>query len=131
MTSPISPQRLAACRPSSTTRAIDPPRPRRERLSRDAASSSSAGPSTRIAWTRRELLALARGARRLFIKIGPDIVRFDRAQKPLTEDQVVTLLVHDDGLMRVPVLVQDDLLVRGYTDELYREALDAREPAEG
>ena len=26
--------------------------------------------------------------------------------------------------MRVPVLVQCDLLVRGYTEELYREALD-------
>jgi hypothetical protein len=30
--------------------------------------------------------------------------------------------------MRVPVLVRDDLLVRGYTEELYREALDGREP---
>jgi hypothetical protein len=31
--------------------------------------------------------------------------------------------VHEDGFMRVPVLVLDDLLVRGYTDELYAEAL--------
>jgi hypothetical protein len=30
--------------------------------------------------------------------------------------------------MRVPVLVRDDFLVRGYTEELYREALDGREP---
>lgn len=29
--------------------------------------------------------------------------------------------------MRVPVLVWGDLLVRGYTEELYREALDGRE----
>ena len=73
-------------------------------------------------------LALARGARRLFIKVGPDIVRFDHAQTPLTEEQALAYLVHDDGLMRVPVLVWDDLLVRGYTEALYREALDGREP---
>ena len=73
-------------------------------------------------------LALARGARRLFIKVGPDIVRFDHAHNPLAEDKALAYLVHDDGLMRVPVLVWDDLLVRGYTEELYREALDEREP---
>ena len=52
------------------------------------------------------------------------IVRFDHAHNPLAEDQALAYLVHDDGLMRVPVLVWDDLLVRGYTEELYREALD-------
>ena len=76
-------------------------------------------------------LALARGARRLFIKVGPDIVRFDHAKNPLAEDQALAYLVHDDGLMRVPVLVWDNLLVRGYTEELYREALDGGEPSRG
>ncbi len=33
--------------------------------------------------------------------------------------------------MRVPVLVCDDLLVRGFTEELYREALDGRDTANG
>ncbi len=76
-------------------------------------------------------LALARGARRLLIKVGSDVVRFDRARDPLSEGQAKTYLVHDDGLMRVPVLVCDDLLVRGYTEELYREALDGGDPAKG
>jgi hypothetical protein len=31
--------------------------------------------------------------------------------------------VHDDGFLRVPVLLIGDVLVRGYTDALYREAL--------
>jgi hypothetical protein len=31
--------------------------------------------------------------------------------------------VHADGFLRVPVLVLGDVLVRGYTEELYREAL--------
>jgi len=30
-------------------------------------------------------------------------------------------LVHEDGFMRVPVLVTADLLVRGYTEPLYQE----------
>jgi len=76
-------------------------------------------------------LDLARAARRLLIKAGSDIVRFDRLHDPLTENQARAYLVHDDGLMRVPVLVCDDLLVRGYTEELYREALDHQQSATG
>jgi hypothetical protein len=33
--------------------------------------------------------------------------------------------------MRIPVLVWDDLLVRGYTEALYEEALASRAPAAG
>jgi arsenate reductase-like glutaredoxin family protein len=58
------------------------------------------------------------------IKAGQDIVRFDRAQNPLSDAEGLGYLVHDDGLLRVPVLIHDDLLVRGYTEELYHEALD-------
>ena len=37
-------------------------------------------------------------------------------------------LLHDDGFLRVPVLVLDDLIVRGFTEDLYREALGADSP---
>lgn len=37
-------------------------------------------------------------------------------------------LVHEDGFMRVPVLLLGDLLVRGYTEALYAEALGAGQP---
>ena len=73
-------------------------------------------------------LALADSARRLFVKVGSAIVHVDRARAPLTEDEVLSYLVHGDGLLRVPVLIRGDLLVRGYTEELYREALDAQDP---
>ncbi len=76
-------------------------------------------------------LALARGARRFFIKAGQEVLHFDASANPLTEALAATYLVHDDGLMRVPVLVWDDLLIRGYTEELYREALDAPATAQG
>lgn len=41
----------------------------------------------------------------------------------MTEQEMATYLVHEDGWMRVPVLVDGGLLVRGFTDELYRRAL--------
>ena len=68
-------------------------------------------------------LALARRARRLVVKVGADTLRFDEATAPITEEQVRSHLVHADGFLRVPVLVLGDLLVRGYTEEIYREAL--------
>jgi len=76
-------------------------------------------------------LALARAARRLLIKAGQETVRFDAARHPVSEAEALRYLVHDDGLMRIPVLVWGDLLVRGYTEELYREALDVRPATEG
>jgi len=64
-------------------------------------------------------LALARGSRRLLAKSGADIVRL---MAP-TDDEVIKYLLHEDGFLRVPVLVLGDLLVRGFTEDLYREAL--------
>lgn len=76
-------------------------------------------------------LALARAARHLLIKAGQETVRFDAARHPVSETEALRYLVHDDGLMRIPVLVWGDLLVRGYTEELYREALDVKPATEG
>ena len=70
---------------------------------------------------RAATLALARSARRTLVKAGDTIVRLDG---PLTDADAAKHLVHADGFLRVPVLVIGDMLVRGYTDALYREALD-------
>ena len=69
---------------------------------------------------RAATLVLARGARRLLAKSGPAIVRLTA---PLSDAVLAEYLVHQDGFLRVPVLVLGDVLVRGYTEELYREAL--------
>jgi hypothetical protein len=37
----------------------------------------------------------------------------------------LTHLHQGEGFLRVPVLVVGDLLVRGYTEDLYREALES------
>ena len=73
---------------------------------------------------RQATLALARRARRLLVKVGSDIVRFGADRPPITEAAILAHLVHEDGLMRVPVLVLGDLVVRGFTEALYGEALD-------
>jgi len=69
---------------------------------------------------RAATLALARDARRLLVKSGDGVLRLDA---PLADADIVRHLVHEDGFLRVPVLVLDDVLVRGYTEELYRAAL--------
>ena len=73
--------------------------------------------------TRDGTLDLARAARRFLVKTGSGIVRLDRTVGPVSDAEALRLLLHEDELLRVPVLVRGDLLVRGFTDELYREAL--------
>ena len=74
-------------------------------------------------------LAIARRARRLLIKAGADVVRLDADCDPLDDAGAERYLVHEDGFMRVPVLILGDLLVRGYTEALYAEALGAPTPS--
>jgi hypothetical protein len=69
---------------------------------------------------RAATLALANGARTLLVKSGDGVLRVDG---PLSDDVIARHLVHEDGFLRVPVLVLGDVLVRGYTEALYREAL--------
>ena len=75
---------------------------------------------------RAAALRLARGARRFLIKAGAGFVQRDADREPVSEAQALEWLLHEDGLLRVPVLVWGDMLVRGYTDELYEQALSHR-----
>ena len=77
---------------------------------------------------RDSALRLARGATRFLVKTGAGFVRRDAVEEPVSDAQALDWLLHEDGLLRVPVLVWGDLLVRGYTDELYARAL-AEPPA--
>ena len=77
---------------------------------------------------REGALTIARGVRRFLVKAGAGYVERDAAGEPVDEAQALRWLLHDDGLLRVPVLVWGDLLVRGYTDDLYARAL-AEPPA--
>jgi arsenate reductase-like glutaredoxin family protein len=77
---------------------------------------------------REGTLALARRARRFLVKRGDGIVELDRALQPVGESDALALLLHEDGLLRVPVLLVGDVLVRGFTDDLYRRALSPPPP---
>jgi len=55
------------------------------------------------------------------------VLRLDADRHPVEDAE--RYLVHEDGFMRVPVLVLDDLLVRGFTEALYAEALDSGSPS--
>ena len=68
-------------------------------------------------------LRLARAARRFLVKTGAGFLERDAAREPESEAEALEWLLHEDGLLRVPVLVWGDLLVRGFTDELYERAL--------
>ncbi len=77
---------------------------------------------------REATLALARRARRLLVKVGQEVLRFDTGQNPITEAEITKYLLHEDGFLRVPVLAVGGLVVRGYTEALYREALEGPSP---
>ncbi len=59
------------------------------------------------------------------MKTREGIVRADGGAEASAED-LARWLVHADGFLNVPVLLVEDLLVRGYTPELYAEVLGPR-----
>ncbi len=70
-------------------------------------------------------IVLGRAASRWLVKAGAETVRVDTRGAASIEDAAVRYLLHEDGFLRVPVLLMGDLLVRGFTDDLYREAFAA------
>jgi hypothetical protein len=78
---------------------------------------------------RAATLALAARARRFLIKTRQGVLRLDAGRAPVNASELASHLVHRDGFLNLPVLVLDDLLVRGYTPELYREAVEDRRPS--
>jgi hypothetical protein len=77
--------------------------------------------------SREETLRLGRAARQAWVKVGNDVRYFGAGDWPPSDADIAEFLVHPDGWMRVPVLVEGSLLVRGYTEALYRRALLGRD----
>jgi arsenate reductase-like glutaredoxin family protein len=71
----------------------------------------------------RETRELVRQHRRLWIKVGPAINEWDLDQSEITDEEILRYLVHQDGRLRVPVLSRGLILIRGFTEELYRQVL--------
>jgi len=49
----------------------------------------------------------------------------ERGDAAASEEALRRHFVHEDGLMRVPVLLAGDVAARGYEPDLYRRALAA------
>ncbi len=59
--------------------------------------------------------------RRFFLKAGNEVKALNAGTA--TEEELFRALIHEDGFLRIPVLVVDDTLVRGWNEEAYRAAL--------
>jgi hypothetical protein len=57
--------------------------------------------------------------------VGPAIQEWDLDCTEITDDEILRYLVHRDGRLRVPVLSQGPILIRGFTEPLYRQILFA------
>lgn len=66
---------------------------------------------------------LVRQHRRLWVKVGSAIQRWDRDHTEITDEEILRYLIHKDGRLRVPVLSRGPILIRGFTATLYRQIL--------
>lgn len=46
----------------------------------------------------------------------------------MTDDEIQQYLIHRDGRLRVPVLSRGPILIRGFTETLYRQVLSPELP---
>ncbi len=65
--------------------------------------------------------ALLRRTRRFFIKTGNEVRALNAGAT--APQELLRALIHEDGFLRIPVLVVDDTLVRGWNEDAYRAAL--------
>ncbi len=66
---------------------------------------------------------MVRQHRRLWVKVGSAIHEWNRDRIEITDEEIFRYLIHEDGRLRVPVLSRGPLLIRGFTEPLYRQVL--------
>jgi arsenate reductase-like glutaredoxin family protein len=71
---------------------------------------------------------LVRQHRWLWVKVGSAIHEWDLDQAEMTDDEIQQYLIHRDGRLRVPVLSRSPILIRGFTEDLYRQILSPESP---
>jgi len=68
-------------------------------------------------------LALVRARRTCHVKWEGSMLTWDQELCPVPEERLRLYFIHDDGGIRVPVLVAKEAIVRGYDEETYRRVL--------
>jgi arsenate reductase-like glutaredoxin family protein len=71
-----------------------------------------------------EALALARKAKAVVATRGQQVVRIDLRRDTPTDDDLLAVLLGPTGNLRAPAAVVGDLLVVGFSPELYGEVLN-------
>lgn len=71
-------------------------------------------------------LALVRERRTCHVKWEGNILTWDQEQSPVPEERLRLYFIHEDGGIRVPVLVAGEAIIRGYDEETYRRVLGVR-----
>ena len=74
-----------------------------------------------------EAMGIARRFLTLYVKIGGEIVRWDQREAAIPESDLRRAFVHEDGKLRIPVLIVGDVIVRGFDELTYATLLSGRE----
>ena len=68
-------------------------------------------------------LALVRERRSCHVRWEGSILTWDQEKSPAPEERLRQYFIHEDGGVRVPVLVAGEAIIRGYDEETYRRVL--------
>ncbi|MBI3015027.1 MAG: hypothetical protein HYY65_08235 [Candidatus Tectomicrobia bacterium] len=68
-------------------------------------------------------LDLAKGVKWIWVKWGKAIIHKNLESEPISPGDLRRYLIHEDGMMRVPVLILGDTLIRGYLPDMYEQVL--------
>ena len=68
-------------------------------------------------------LALVRERRTCHVRWEGSILTWDQEKSPASEERLRQYFIHEDGGIRVPVLVAKEAIIRGYDEETYRRVL--------
>jgi len=71
-------------------------------------------------------MEIARRLRTLYVKIGGEIVRWEQSQAQIPQADLRRAFVHEDGQLRIPVLIVGDVIVRGFDEATYAMVLANR-----
>jgi arsenate reductase-like glutaredoxin family protein len=73
--------------------------------------------------TAAAILALVRELRICHVRWERSILTWDQEKSPAPEERLRQYFIHEDGGIRVPVLVAGEAIIRGYDEETYRRVL--------
>lgn len=68
-------------------------------------------------------LALVRERRICHVRWERSVLSWDQEKSPASEERLRQYFIHEDGGIRVPVLVAGEAIIRGYDEETYRRVL--------